>query len=124
MKSVKVTAGRWWLIGIVFSGGLLLAAALRYGILENDALDQICQGAANGWCTAQSVLGWSIHYELFGLGGLVLGLVAWVPGARWLALPALLLGGCGLLIYNTTYAAVAAVVALLAALRPTASANR
>src|SRR5512143_3703631 len=118
MKRVKVTAGRWWLISGAFSAGLLLAAALRYGILENEALDQVCQGAANGWCTAQSVLGWSIHYQLFGLVGLFLGIAAWLPGARWLALPGLLLAGCGLLIYNTTYAAVAAIVALLAALRP------
>lgn len=98
------------------AGGLLLAAAIRY-ILENEAQDLLCrQGGGSRWCPVRSALGWSIHYQLFGLAGLFLGMAGWLPRLRWAAFPGVLLAGCGLLVYNTTYAAVAMVVALLAAL--------
>ncbi len=125
MNRIKVSrAGRWWLMGVAFAAGLLLAAALRYGILENDALDLTClKETANGWCSIQSALGWSIHYQLFGLAGLFLGAAAWLPRLHGLAFPSLLVAGCGLLIYNTTYAAVAVIISLLAAMRPLSAAK-
>lgn len=119
MTTIKLSmAGRWWAIVMAFAGGLLLAAAIRYGILENEVQELMCrQGSGGGWCSVRSAMGWSIHYQLFGLAGLFLGLAAWLPRLRRAALPALLLAGCGLFIYNATYAALAVVVALLAALQ-------
>lgn len=119
MTSVKVSmVGRWWAIVAAFAGGLLLAAAIRFGIFENAAQELMCrQGGVSGWCSVRSALGWSIHYQLVGLTGLFLALAGWFPGLRWAVFPALLLAGCGLFIYNATFAAVAAVVALLAALQ-------
>lgn len=96
-----------------------MAAAIRYGILENEAQDLRCrEGISSFWCSVRSATGWAIHYQLFGLMGLFLGIAGCLPRLRWLAYPGLLLAGCGLLIYNATYAAVAVVIALLAALRP------
>jgi len=125
MKHVKVSmAGRCWAIAGAFSAGLLLAVAIRYGVLENEAQDQMCRaGRSNGWCSMRAAVGWSIHYQVFGLTALFLGIAGWLPKLRWLAFPGLLLAGCGLLIYNTTYAAVGFIVALLAALHSSASAE-
>lgn len=119
MTSIKVSmVGRWWAIVVAFAGGLLLAAAIRYGIFENEAQELMCrQGSMSAWCSVRSALGWSIHYQLVGLTGLFLALAGWLPGLRWAVFPALLLAGCGLFVYNATYAAVAVVVALLAALQ-------
>lgn len=101
------------------AGGLLLALALRYGLLENEVQARMCrEGFASHWCAIRSALGWSIHYQLIGLTALALGVAGWLPGLRRAALPALLLAAGGLLLYNATFAAVALVVALLAALRP------
>lgn len=122
MTRVMVSAGRWWAIVVALAGGLLLAAAIRYGILENEAQDLLCrEGGGGGWCAVRSALGWSIHYQLFGLGSLFLALLAWLPRLSGAAFVALLLAGCGLFIYNTTFAAVGVVVALLAALQPPSS---
>lgn len=119
MTTVKLSmAGKWWAIAGVFASGLLLAVAIRYGMLENEAQDLMCrQGSGSSWCSVRSAVGWSIHYQLFGLAGLFLGIAGWMPRLRWAAFPGLLLAGCGLFIYNATYAAVAVVVALLAALQ-------
>ena len=122
MTSFKVSlAGKWMAIVAAVSGGLLLAAAIRYGILENETQEMMCRQGGNGWCSLRASLGWSIYHQLFGLAGLFLGMAAWLPRMRWAAYPGLLLAGCGLFIYNATYAAVAVIVALLAVLRPVSS---
>lgn len=125
MTCVKVlSAGRWWAIAAALGSGLLLAALLRYGILENEAQDLMCRrGGVSGWCRVRATLGWSIHYQLFGLAGLALGVVAWLPGLRRAAFPALLLAAGGLVIYNATPAALALIIALLAALQPSPAAS-
>jgi len=110
---------RWWPSVVWLAGGLLLAAALRYGILEDTAQDLLCrQGGGGVGCGLRSALGVSIHYRVFGLAGLALGLAGWWPKQRWAAFGGLLLSGCGLMLYNATFGAVAAVVSLLAALQP------
>ncbi len=110
---------QWWLIGAALVSGLLLATAMRFGVLANEAQDLMCrQGSGGAWCSVRSMLGLSIHYQLFGLMGLALGLAGWVPKLRGSAIAGLLLASCGLLLYNTTYAAVAVVLSLLAALQP------
>lgn len=99
------------------AAGLLLAATIRYHLLENDALQ--CQAdAAGGWCRLRAVLGWTLYHQLIGLTGLALAIAAWLPALRRLALPGLLVAGCGLALYNTTYAAFATIIALLAAQQP------
>jgi energy-converting hydrogenase Eha subunit G len=109
--------GKAWAISGALALGLLAAAAIRYGILENEAQARACQQTMGGWCSVRAAVGWSIWMQLFGLGALGLAAAAWVPPLRRLALPALFLAGCGLFIYNATPAAVAAVLGLLAALQ-------
>ena len=108
----------WWSIGLALGGGLLLASALRFGILEDRAQDLLCrQGGGGFWCLLRSGLGLSIHYQLFGLTALALGLISWLPKLRRLALAGLLLAACALMLYNVTYGALALVISLLAALQ-------
>jgi hypothetical protein len=108
-------------VAAMLFAGLLLGAAFRYGILENQTQAMICnEQNGGGWCSLRPALGWSIYHQIFGFGGLFLAMAAWLPRLRPFAFPALLVGGCGLFVYNTTYAAVAVVVAILAALRPAA----
>lgn len=111
--------GRMGKIAAAVAAGLLLAAALRHGLLENAAHALRCREApAAAGCTVREALGWLIYHQLIGLSGLALAAAAWLPPLRRLALPALLVAGCGLALYNTTYAAIAAIIALLAALQP------
>ncbi len=125
MTAIKLSPrGLWGGIAIAFTAGLLLALAVRYAILENAAQELMCrEGGHSGWCAVRSWLGWSIYHQLLGLGALVLGVGAWLARSRWAALAGLLLAGCGLLLYNATWAGVAAIVALLAALRSSTSVN-
>ncbi|HEY0635213.1 MAG TPA: hypothetical protein VGE00_07525 [Gammaproteobacteria bacterium] len=120
MTGIKLSGrGLWAAIAVSFAAGLLLALAVRYAILENAAQELMCrEGGGSGWCTLRARLGWSIYHQLIGLSALGLATVAWLVRVRWVALSGLLLAGCGLLLYNATWAGVAAIIALLAALRP------
>jgi len=110
---------RWQPIVLWFGAGLLLAVALRYGLLEDSAQDLSCRRDGGGAvCALRSALGLSIHHQVIGLAGLFLGLAGWLPRLRWAAFGGLLLAGCGLMTFNTTYAAMATVISLLAALQP------
>lgn len=102
---------------VALATGLLLSVSIRYQVLENDALQ--CQvDAAAGWCGLRATLGWMLYHQLIGLFGIALAIAAWLPALRRLALPGLLVAGCGLALYNTTYAAFATIIALLAAQQP------
>jgi hypothetical protein len=122
MLNVKQSAGGgrnglWWLL-IALGTGLLAGLLARYLILENVTQAHSCRlDAQQLICRLRSALGWSIHFQLFGLVALLTALLAWLPTLRWLAWPALLLSAGGLLLYNTTYAAIALIMALLVALR-------
>lgn len=106
-----------WLV-LVLLAGLLAGLVLRYAILENVNQARICQGdPLQMMCRLRSTLGWSIYFQLFGWGALLLALPSWLTPLRAMVWPALMMSACGLLLYNTTYAAIALIVALLAALR-------
>ncbi|HEY0721859.1 MAG TPA: hypothetical protein VGE50_11470 [Gammaproteobacteria bacterium] len=123
MTAFKLSArGLWAAIAISITTGLLVGMALRYAILENAAQELMCrEGGSSGWCVVRPWLGWSIYHQLIGLSALVLGVGAWLVRPRWVALAGLLVAGSGLLLYNATWAGVAAIIALLAALHPVKS---
>jgi hypothetical protein len=111
--------------------------ALRYGLVEPEALGHACQAAgAPWWCLPRGAVVQAFHARIPGLASLALGIAAHVPwsafggGARlgrlWafldrprtLAALALVVGAMGLVLYNATWAAIGFVLGLVRAARP------
>ncbi|WP_445179250.1 hypothetical protein [Pseudomonas sp. McL0111] len=107
---------------------LWLAASYgaRYGFMEDGKWVGICVDEASRWeCSVRSNLGLMIHFKVLGwaaLGTALLGFV--LPGRAgwWLAVLALVFGAPALVLYNTTLAVFALVIAGLRLVRSSRSA--
>jgi hypothetical protein len=107
---------------------LWLAASYgaRYGFMEDGKWVGICVDEASRWeCSVRSSLGLMIHFKILGwaaLGAALLGFV--LPGRAgwWLAVLALVFGAPALVLYNTTLAVFALVIAGLRLVRSSRSA--
>ncbi|MFJ2713180.1 hypothetical protein ACIOZM_20110 [Pseudomonas sp. NPDC087346] len=107
---------------------LWLAASYgaRYGFMEDGKWVGICVDEASRWeCSVRSNLGLMIHFKVLGwaaLGTALLGFV--LPGRAgwWLAVLALVSGAPALVLYNTTLAVFALVIAGLRLVRSSRSA--
>lgn len=115
---------RPWSLAIFVVLVLLSLAAcygLRYGLMEGDEWVGICADTPELFaCSLRSTLGWMIHLRIIawaaivfaGLGFLLAGRVGW-----WLAVPGLLLGLAGLVLYSASISVFAVVLALLRLVR-------
>lgn len=101
-------------IAIGFAGVLICALALRFGFIEAPALSQSCGASQEGLCGLRSWLGIVFNHKPLGLASLIFGIMAYVTHRRWAAVAGLLLGTAGLVLYNYDYAAVGALLALMA----------
>lgn len=122
------------LVGTVAS--FAAALAVRYGLIEPEALGLACKAApAPWWCLPREAIIQAFHGGALGLVSLVCGIAAHVPwparggaGLRrlWAALDrprfhaalALGLGAAGLVLYNASLAAVGFTLGLIRAVRP------
>lgn len=108
-----------------FSVGLVLAAAARHGLVEPPALMTTCD--AQAWASLPCGLRTLVVQGFVDqrLGALALGLAvgAFALCQRWLAVGALGLAGAGLVLYNASLSAPAALLAALAMV-PRASPSR
>jgi hypothetical protein len=114
----------------VLSGIVLCAAsyglgyAIRYRFVEPEAMGAACERGDPWWCPVRTGFIIFTQWNGFGWLALVLALVA-LAGvivrvrnlAVWSGCVALVTAGLGLILYNTTMAAPAAILALLCLLR-------
>ncbi|MCU7645237.1 hypothetical protein [Pseudomonas piscis] len=102
---------------------LWLAASygLRYGFMEDARWVGVCIDEAGRWeCSLRSSLGWMIHFKILGWSALGAALLAFVVPGRlgWgLALLAMAAGIPALVLYNTSLAVFALVIASLRLVR-------
>ncbi|AZZ75137.1 hypothetical protein CCX46_08220 [Pseudomonas sp. RU47] len=107
---------------------LWLAASYgaRYGFMEDGKWVGICVVEASRWeCQVRSNLGLMIHFKVLGWTALGAALTAFVVPGRagwWLAVLALVAGVPALVLYNTTLAVFALVIAGLRLVRESRSA--
>lgn len=104
--------------------GFLLAAlaagaayVTRYQFVEPEAMGELClPDAAPWWCTIRTGLVVGTQWGLFGWVALALAALAFAVPPRWARTAgwaAMVVGGAGLYLYNTTGASVALVFALM-----------
>ncbi|QIH07006.1 MULTISPECIES: hypothetical protein [unclassified Pseudomonas] len=116
-------SSRFPVIALLVALPLWLAASygLRYGFMEDARWVGVCIDEAGRWeCSLRSSLGWMIHFKVLGWSALGAALLAFVvPGrAGWgLATLALLAAIPALVLYNTTLAVFALVLASLRLVR-------
>lgn len=98
-----------------------LGYVTRYAVVEPQEIGTFCRAAgAPVWCALRTGLIRVTEVGGLGLASLALGLIAlFARGAlaRALVMAAMASGGAGLILYNTTYAALGVLVALLRASR-------
>lgn len=96
-------AQRTWL---ALAAILAATAALRFLLIEPHDIGHLClQADAPWWCAARGAVAAAFRSQAFGALGLACGLWAWLRGEpRWAA-AAMLVGGAGLMLYNTNLAA-------------------
>ncbi len=93
----------------------------RYVVIEPQEIGTFCRSAdAPLWCSLRTALIRVTEVGGLGLASIALGAAALAlrgTAARWLVMAAMATGGGGLILYNTTYAALGVLVALLRASR-------
>jgi hypothetical protein len=106
---------------VVVSLGLALSA--RYLMIENGPLGRACEMAgSDAFCAFRLAIVHTFNNQLFGAGALLFtALALWRPSFAALTL-ALSLAAAGLVLYNTTGAAVAFALSLFVFARPAARA--
>jgi hypothetical protein len=118
------------------AASLAAAVALRYGLIEPEALGLVCRAVqAPWWCLPRETIILAFHSDALGLVSLACGVAAHVPwrsfgGAGpqrlWADLDrprlhaglALGVGAAGLVLYNASLAAVGFTLGLIRAVRP------
>jgi hypothetical protein len=93
-------------------------AALRYGIVEYQAIHDMCAASASLACRARSqVIVGLMHTPALGLLALALGILALFGNRRALVIAAVVAGGFGLFLYNTELGACGLLLGALRAVR-------
>ncbi|KTC44156.1 MAG: hypothetical protein ACN6QY_24385 [Pseudomonas sp.] len=114
---------RFPVIALLLALPLWLAASygLRYGFMEDARWVGVCMDEASRWeCSLRSSLGWMIHFKVLGWSALGASLLAFVVPGRagwWLAVLAMAAGIPALVLYNTSLAVFALVIASLRLVR-------
>ena len=105
----------------------VLAAALRFQLVEPQQIGILCGSAgAPWWCVPREAIVLAFHFEVIGALALALGTAAFFldgPRATRLAWAALPFAAAGLTLYNATWTAPAILLGLMAVVRaaPTAA---
>lgn len=104
--------------GLALAAWLLALYTLRYGYFEISPEDDPClRDPASSACAVRATLGTAIHWQVFGLGGLLAAaaglLMRGAPG-RWLSLAGLFFSAAALVLYNSRYGAPAAALSVVA----------
>lgn len=104
---------------VLVAGGavLLLALAIRFGLMENEALAAQCALQADALCTLRTLIPQLFIDQRIGWLALVAGLVGFATGRRRLAWIGWLAGVAGMQLYSVDYATVGALLSLLALFR-------
>lgn len=129
--------GHYRMAVLAWTGASLAAAlAVRYGLIEPEALGLACRAApAPWWCLPRGAIILAFHSGALGLVSLACGVAAHVPwrslggtglGSLWADLDrprlhaglALGLGAAGLVLYNASLAAIGFTLGLIRAVRP------
>ena len=102
------------------AGAYLVGYAVRYRLVEPEAMGAACERGAPWWCGLRTGFIAFTQWNGFGWAALALAVLALAMAVagrpasmRGLALAGLTIGGFGLILYNATMAAVAVVIALL-----------
>lgn len=109
-------------IGLLALAAMSAAAGygLRYVVVEPEALGEACRLDGPWWCPLRTSLIVATEWGALGTAGVIAAAAALFArggAALGLAAIAMVLGGAGLYLYNTTLAAAAVLVALLRAAR-------
>ena len=96
---------------------LVLALAIRFGLMENETLAAQCALQADTLCMLRTIIPQIFIDQRIGWLALVAGLVGFATGRRRLAWTGWLAGLAGMQLYSVDYATVGALLALLALLR-------
>ncbi|GAA0249511.1 hypothetical protein [Rhodanobacter caeni] len=118
MTSAAARRGRvalpWLLLALVGAG----AAMLRYGLIENSAIGQLCAAAASPWwCTARQWLVLGFLHDIYGIAALVAAVATLLRPSAWLAWLAAALGAFALELYCFEAGALALLIGCLRLLR-------
>lgn len=110
------------IVGFLALAALAAAAGwgLRYAVVEPEALGEACRIGGPWWCPLRTALIVATEWGGLGIAGALAAVAAiFVRGraAYFLIAVAMVLGGAGLYLYNTTFAAAAVLIALLRAAR-------
>lgn len=109
--------------GVMFSALIAIAglavAYLRYEVIENAALGRVCAGAAGDLrCTLQSTTILLFNSNAFGLTALAMAVATLLRPGLWLLTATAMMAVLGLILYNTSAAALALGLAILTFARP------
>ena len=111
-----------WLL-LVLVG--VMAAALRYGLIERSVMGQLCGGANSPlWCTGRQWLVLGFLHDVYGIAALIAAAAALLRRNAWLAWLAAALGMFALELYCVEAGALALLVGCLRLLRWQASLPR
>jgi hypothetical protein len=102
---------------------LVLAQALRHGLVEPAALTAACDAAPwqDARCTLRTLTIQAFVQQRIGIAALALALLATLTRRRGVALAALLPAAAGLVLYSSALAAPALLLAALVCVRPGAA---
>jgi hypothetical protein len=104
----------WLLLALIGAG----AVVLRYGLIENSAIGQLC-GAADSpwWCTVRQWLVLGFLHDIYGIAALLAAAAALLRRSAWLAWLAAALGAFALELYCFEAGALALLIGCLRLLR-------
>lgn len=104
---------------LALSAAALAAIALRYGLMESDALHAVCASANEDWrCYIRRWAPQLFIQHRIGWLALAAGLLAMPTGSRLLANIAVIGGAAGLVLYSADHAAAGLLLGLIARLSP------
>lgn len=111
----------WLLIALAGLG----AAWLRYGLIEQPALADLCASTqAPAWCPLRQALVMGFLHEVYGIAAVIVAALSLLRRSRALAWSAAVLGAIALLLYNCEPGALALLVGCLRMVHLTAPGSR
>lgn len=100
---------------IAFTAAVAASAALRYGLMESDALHGVCAAASDDWrCAARRYAPQLFIDQRIGWLALASGALAMATRIPALTALAVVSGGAGLILYSADYAAAGLLLGLVA----------
>jgi hypothetical protein len=99
---------------VAFAAAVAASAALRYGLMESDALHGVCAAASDDWrCAARRYAPHLFIDQRIGWLALSAGALAMATRIPVLVAVAVISGGAGLILYSADYAAAGLLLGLI-----------